>query len=131
MCLTIYLYKAHILVIVFFIYYYEACNKTLRDVHIRRQLGVCGSPHVGPSTRRRVRHVGISPIAHVAQQNTAEVEARALRFLAIAHIVLSADIHKRIFPLLPLSLLRLSLLRLGLDGWLRRGQLYLGSSSHK
>jgi hypothetical protein len=80
------------------------------------KLGVRGSPHVRPPTRRRVRHVGISPIAHVAQQNTAEIEARALLFLAVAHVVLPTDIRKRIFPLLPLSLLRLSLLRLGLDG---------------
>ena len=95
------------------------------------KLGVRGSPHVRPPARRSVRHVGISPITNVAQQDTTEVEARSLWFLAVAHVVLPADIHKRIFPLLPLSFLRLSLLRLGLDGWLRRGQLDLGLSTYK
>jgi hypothetical protein len=84
---------------------------------------VRGSPHVRPPTWRRVRHVGISPITYVAQQDTTEVEARALRFLTVAHVVLATNIHERIFSLLPLSLLRLSLLWLGLDGRLRRGQL--------
>ncbi len=95
------------------------------------KLGVRGSPHVRHPARRSVGHVGISPITYVAQQDTTEIEARALRFLAVAHVVLPANIHKRIFPLLALSFLRLSLLRLGLDGWLRRGQLDLGTSSHK